>query len=455
MKKRTFFSLFFPSLLILAALLYINYLAPAITGYAAKNLASGIFVAGRTQESIEREDINFFPFNLSSNTVDYDNKVVISSFLLWSAKAIFNEGLGCTLVKDFSEESVKKLDYPNSLLHDTNLETIPWPSGDLISDTVPEGINMQKIKEIVNQVFEDSLVYKGTFAVIITYKDQIIAERYRDDLNPATRFLSWSMAKSFTNALVAILVKRGILDINIPINLDEWRDDDRKNITLNNLLQMNSGLKFNENYNKFFLPDAPSMLMKEGDMGDFAASKKLYVKPNSQWSYSSGSTNIIQDYIRTQIGNDEEYYFIPQKALFKKIGMHSIVWEPDASGTFVGSTYLYASARDYARFGLLYLHNGYWDGEQLFPENWVTYTTTPVTDSEGSYGSHFWLNQSNEFSGCPTDLFYCKGYDGQFIFIIPSKQLVVVRTGCSPNNSFDSRSFLKKIVDSIESNQIY
>ncbi len=447
--------MFFTTLLILSALLYINYLAPAITGYAAKNLASGIFVAGRTQESIEREDINFFPFNLSSNIVDYDNKVVISRFLLWSSKAIFNEGLGCTLVRDFSEESVKKLNYPNPPLHDTNLETIPWPSGDLISDTVPEGINIQKIKEIVNQVFEDSIVYKGTFAVIIIYKDQIIAERYRDDLNPATRFLSWSMAKSFTNALVGILVKRGILDINIPINLDEWRDDDRKNITLNHLLQMKSGLKFNENYNKFFLPDAPSMLMKEGDMGAFAASKKLYAKPNSQWSYSSGSTNIIQDYIRTQIHNDEEYYSIPQKYLFKKIGMHSIVWEPDASGTLVGSTYLYASARDYARFGLLYLHNGYWYGEQLFPENWVTYTTTLATDSEGNYGSHFWLNQSNKFPGCPTDLFYCEGYDGQFIFIIPSKQLVVVRTGCSPNNSFDSRIFLKKIVDSIESNQIY
>jgi CubicO group peptidase (beta-lactamase class C family) len=455
MKKRTFFFLFFTCLLILTVLLlYINYLAPAITGYAAKNLASGIFVAGRTQESIEREDINFFPFNLSSNTVDFDNKVVTSRFLLWSSKAVFNEGLGCTLIRDYSEESVKKLNYPKSLLRGSNMDTIPWPSGDLMSDTVPKGINMQEIKEIVNQVFEDSLVYKGTFAVIITYKDQIIAERYRDDLNPTTRFLSWSMAKSFTNAYVAILVKRGNLDINMPINLDEWRDDDRKNITLNNLLQMNSGLKFNEIYNKYFLPDAPSMLMKKGDMGGFAASKKLCAKPNSKWSYSSGSTNIIQDYIRTQINNDEEYYTIPQKALFQKIGMNSIVWEPDASGTLVGSTYLYASARDYVRFGLLYLHNGYWFGEQLFPENWVAYTTTPVMDSEGNYGSHFWLNQSNEFPGCPADLFYCEGYDGQFIFIIPSKQLVVVRTGCSPNNSFDSRTFVKKIVNSIESDQI-
>jgi CubicO group peptidase (beta-lactamase class C family) len=381
--------------------------------------------------------------------VDYENKKVTSRLLLWKSKALYNEGLGCTLVNDFRDEIVEKLDYPSLFLPAFNPDSIPWPAGDILGDSIPEGIDVKKINEIVSQTFEDTIRYKGTFAVTVVYKDQIVAERYRSDFSPDTRFLSWSMAKSFTNAMAGLLVKEGKVDIDKPINLRAWAVDDRKNITLNNLLHMNSGLEFHEKYSKLKLTDATTMLLKKGDMGDYAASKKLLVKPDSVWSYSSGSSNIIQYYFRLLIGNDDEYLSFPRKALFNKLGMRSVIWEPDASGTFVGSSYLYATIRDYARFGLLYLHNGNWLGEQLFPVNWVSYTTKPAKGSKGNYGSHFWLNRSGEFSGVPEDLFYCDGYDGQFIFIIPSKQLVVVRTGFSPHGSFDRHTFLKKIVDSV------
>jgi CubicO group peptidase (beta-lactamase class C family) len=451
MKRRILQSLLGVLLVLtIAVFLYINYLAHGITGYAAKNLASGIFVAGRTQESIEKEDINFFPVSFSKNLVDYDNKSVTSRFLLWKSKAVYNEGLGCTLINDFSEEAVKKLDYPPFLTPEVNPDTIPWPAGDKLSDTVPRGINIQKINELLTRVFADTLPYKGTFAVTVVYRDQIVAERYRSDFKPSTRLLSWSMAKSFTNAMVGLLVKEGKVNINSPINRKEWADDSRKNITLNNLLHMNSGLEFNEKYSKVKLTDATTMLLKNGDMGDYAAFKKLLVKPDSVWSYSSGTTNIIQDYLRSVIGKDEEYLAYPRKALFNKTGMRSVIWETDASGTFVGSSYLYATSRDYARFGLLYLHNGNWLGEQLFPDEWVKYTTSPAQGSDGKYGALLWLNLAGEFPGVPADLFYCDGYDGQYIFIIPSKQLVVVRNGCSPNDSFDQRAFLKGIADAIK-----
>ena len=298
--------------------------------------------------------------------------------------------------------------------------------------------------------FADTLPYKGTFAITIVCKDQIVAERYRSDMSSATRLLSWSMAKSFTNAMVGLMVKEGKVDINSTINRKEWVNDNRKNITLNNLLHMNSGLEFNEEYSKVKLTDATTMLLKYGDMGDYAVSKKLLSKPDSIWSYSSGTPNIIQDYLRSVIGNDEEYLSFMRKSLFSKTGMRSAIMEPDASGTFVGSSYLYATARDYARFGLLYLHNGNWLGEQLFPENWVSYTTSPANGSDGTYGALLWLNRSGVFPGVPEDLFYCDGYDGQYIFIIPSKQLVVVRCGYSPNNSFNERTFLRRIVEAIE-----
>lgn len=451
MKKRIFRSfLILLALLLTVLLLYINYIAHGITGYAAKNIASGMFVAGRTQKSIEGEDINFFPVRLSRNTVDFDKKEVTSRFLLWKSKAVFREGLGCTLVNDFPEAEVRKIVYPAVHLPEVDPDTIPWPAGDRLKDTVPAGINMQRINDLLNRVFKDTVPYRGTFAVAIVYKDHIVAERYRRDLGPANRFLSWSMAKSFTNAMVGLLSKDGKVSIDSTLHLRQWSKDSRKSITLNNLLHMNSGLEFNEKYSKLKLTDATTMLLKNGDMGGYAASKKLLVKPDSVWSYSSGSSNIVQEYMRTVAGNDPEYLAFPRKALFNETGMRSVIWETDASGTFVGSSYLYATLRDYARFGLLYLHNGNWLGKQLFPYGWVSYTAAPAKGSRGVYGAFFWLNRSAFFSGVPADMFYCDGYDGQYIFIIPSRQLVVVRTGCSPNGSFDEKRFLKEIVAAVE-----
>jgi CubicO group peptidase (beta-lactamase class C family) len=213
---------------------------------------------------------------------------------------------------------------------------------------------------------------------------------------------------------------------------------------------MNSGLEFNEGYSTVKLTDVTTMLTKKGDMGSYTASKKPLAKPDSIWNYSSGTSNLIQDYLRSVIGKDEEYLVYPRNKLFSRIGMQTAVWEPDASGTFVGSSYFYATIRDYARFGLLYLHNGNWLGEQLLPEEWVKYTTTPAKGSDGNYGAHFWINSSGEYPGVPADLFYADGHDGQFIYIIPSKHLVVVRNGFSPGDMFDDKAFLKRICDAVE-----
>jgi len=451
MKKRIFRSLFWTVIiLLLVVFAYLNYIGQAVSGYSAKGLASGVFLSGRTQESIEKEDINFSLMKFTKNKVDFEKKEVISRFLLWKSKAVYNEGLGCTLVRDFSEETVKKMDYPDMPLQKCNPDTIPWPAGDLKIDTIPTGINMSKLQSVIDQAFADTGSYKGTFGVLVVYKDQIVAERYRKDFTSSTRFLSWSMAKSFTNALVGILVKEGKVDINSPVPREEWTRDERKNITLNNLLHMNSGLAFNEEYSKLKLTDVTTMLLKEGDMADYAATKKLEFPPDSVWVYSGGSTNIVCEYIKTILGSESDYFAFPGKSLFNKIGMRSAIFEPDASGTFVGSSYIYATIHDYARFGLLYLHNGNWLGEQILPEDWVKYTTTPAHGSGGEYGAFFYLNKSGKYPGLPEDMFSCEGHDGQKIFIIPSKQLVVVRTGYSPAGTYNFTDFIKSISDSVE-----
>lgn len=251
------------------------------------------------------------------------------------------------------------------------------------------------------------------------------------------------MAKSFTHALVGLMVKKGLMKIDAPADVPQWKSDGRAKITIDNLMHMNSGLKWNEDYGN--ISNVNVMLHEAIDMGAFAAGKPLAAHPDSLWLYSSGTTNIVTSLIRKCIGNDAEYYAFPRRELFNPIGMRSAVFEVDASGTFAGSSYIYASMRDYVRFGLLYLNKGKWLGNQLLPEGWTDYAAKPANGSGGKYGAFFWLNKSGEFAGVPKDLYMCKGHDGQFIFIVPSLQLVVVRTGFSKKGDFDDRSWLAQI----------
>jgi CubicO group peptidase (beta-lactamase class C family) len=435
--------------LIAGVFFYMNPLLPIITGYSAKNLASGVFVSGRTQESMEKEDLNFSFIKYNQNKIDPVKKEVKSSFLWKTSTAVYIDGLGCSLVNDVKKKEMISRPYHQVEILPANPDTIPWPMGDLVTETKPAGINTEKLKAAMAQAFLDTIPFKGTFAVMVVYKGQIIAEKYRNDMKPSTKFLSWSMAKSISNALIGILSKEGKININDPIGFREWQNDNRKNITIGNLMHMNSGLEWNEDYGNN--SDVNNMLHKEGFMGKFALEKPLQYPIDSVWSYSSGSSNIISLIIRQTIGNDAEYYSFPRKALFNKIGMRSAVWEVDASGTFVGSSYVYATMRDYARLGLLYLNKGNWLGEQILPESWVDYCTTEAKGSKGQYGASFWINKSGiDYPDVPRDMYCSRGHNGQYIYIIPSKNLVVVRTGFSKKGTFDLNEFLSSIVKAIE-----
>ncbi len=426
-----------------------NPIVPIITGYSAKNLASGVFVAGRSQESLENNDLNFSFIKYNKNKIDYEKKEVKSSFLWHSSKAVYIDGFGCTLVNDFDKKEIFSRPYKKVKIYPENPDTIPWPAGDLVSDSIPQGVNTEKLKSAVDKAFKDTVNHKGTYAVMVVYKGQPVIERYKGNLSSDNLFLSWSMAKSITNALTGILVKDGKVDIDKPLGFTEWQNDKRKSITIKNLMHMNSGLEWNENYGN--QSDVNNMLHKEGDFGDFSLDKKAEFPIDSVWEYSSGSTNIVTYYLRQIIGNDSIYYSYPREVLFNKIGMRSAIFEVDASGTFAGSSYLYAKLRDYARFGLLYLNNGNWLGQQLLPEGWVDFSRSEANGSDGQYGAFFWLNKSGkDYPDVPRDMFCCRGHDGQYIYIIPSKNLVVVRLGFSKKGTFDYNEFLSEITNSFE-----
>jgi CubicO group peptidase (beta-lactamase class C family) len=416
---------------IIGIALYLNSLMPIITGYAAKNLASAVYVSGREPAKVENLDLNFSFIKYTRNRLDREEKSVTSRFLWGKSKAIYREGFGVTLLRDIPESTLRRNKYPSGINPSYSQDTIKWPMGNIVPDTAA-GVDLKALREISKRLITDNGYNGNAFAFMVLHKGIPVAENYKPGFNKETRLLSWSMAKSFTNALVGILVKKNGLDIYKPTGLAEWKDDERSKITLNDLMQMQSGLKWNEDYGN--RSDVTVMLHCESDMSKYAYSKPSEVAAGTKWYYSSGTTNIVSSLIRKQFDSDSAYYSFANIQLFNKIGIPDAVMETDPAGNRIGSSYLYATTRDYARFGLLYLNDGVFNSERILPEGWVRYSTTAASDSNGEYGAFFWLNKSKKYPSAPEDMFSCEGHDGQFIYILPSNDLVVVVLGYSPKS---------------------
>ncbi len=415
------------------------------TGFAAKNIASGIFIADRTQESIESLDINFFPVNLSNNVVDMENKTVTSDFFGFGQQvAVYRDGLGCTLLADFDLDEVKNQSAKSAYINlDTKNEY--WPKGSKNRNITINNVNEEKL----NKAIDAAMAQGNTRAILIAYDTLIKWEKYGAGFNENTPILGWSMSKSITSSLVGMLVKDNKLELDASAPIDEWKNDERNNITLKNLLQMNSGLKWVEDYGD--ISEATIMLYDKGDIGKYAISVPAEKKPGEEWYYSSGTTNIIQEIIKRQFDNKQNYWDWVYKDFFKRIGMNNTIMETDAAGTFIGSSYTYAPAQDWARYGLLYLQNGIWFGDTIITPEWVNFTKEIAPNSEGEYGAQFWLNQGgHELPDGPKDTYFADGYQGQRVYIIPSKKLVIVRFGISKKGEFDYNKFVSEIVDSFE-----
>jgi len=427
---------------------------PVISSYGAKNLCSCIFVAGRDEKDVKQQELGDFPLSIGTYKIDYkDSSVTGTVFGFASHKAIFRKGLGCTIVNDFSEKEIRAQHFILASAPSINTDSIPWPSGDLIrEDSSSNGVNKQQLQQVMQKAFEENDPKKisGTRAVIVLYDGKLVAEKYAPGYDVHSKMLGWSMAKSITAALIGILVKDGKLKVETSAPVPEWQkeSDPRHAITLEQLLQQTSGLDFEEDYSK--ASEATNMLFKNGDMAAFTARRQLRYTPGTAFNYSSGNSNILSRIIRQTVG-EAAYHSFPARALFYKIGMNSALLEPDASGTFIGSSFVYATARDWARFGLLYYNNGVWNGQQILPEGWVKKTSLPsAADSQKHYGYQFWLNGFDKknmskrlYPDVPADMYFADGYGGQQVYIIPSKKLVVVRLGL---HGFDENTLLKNII---------
>lgn len=422
---------------------------PIISGYSAKNACSCAFIQGRTKESINKEELGSFPLSLGSIEINYKDSSVTGTVLgMARRKAIYRGGLGCTLVNDVSEDVLRSQRFTGPVINKVS-DTIWNASGN--ADSL--SINKTKLDEAISLLFQEQYNNKPllTKAVLVVYKNKIIAEKYGAGYDQNSMFLGWSMAKSITAALVGILFKQGKLSPEQPAPVDIWQQDDRRQITIENLLQQTSGLNFKEDYSSY--SSATNMLFNKGDMAGYVETLPSKVKPGTEFYYSSGNSNILSGIVRSTVG-DKDYHSFLYRELFHKLGMYHSVMEPDASGTFVGSSYIWASARDYAKFGMLYLNDGVWNDGRILPEGWVKKTTTaPNANRLKNYGYQFWLNgfdekkpSQKEFPQMPADFFYADGYGGQRIYIVPSLQLVAVRLGL---NKFDEQRFLSLLMDAV------
>jgi CubicO group peptidase (beta-lactamase class C family) len=427
---------------------------PIISGYGTKNMASAIYLQHRKPADIIKEDLADFPISLATYTInEKDSSVTGSVWGLAKRKAIYRKGLGCTLINDVSEAEVRNQHFNLPSFVPLNRDDIPWPYGNKITDSISAKINKPALKQAIANAMEATVNGKPAFtrAVVVLYDGNIAGEQYAPGFDKNTVMLGWSVSKSITGALIGILVQKGKLKTEAPCPVPEWQHTDKEKITLKQLLQQTSGLDFTENYTTPC--EVTNMLFKKGDMAAFTAGLPLKYKPGTVFNYSSGNTNILSRIIRHTVG-DSLYAAFPYEALFHKINVYSMQLEPDASGTYIGSSYSYATARDFARFGLLYYNKGVWNGEQILPANWVKESVAPAAaDKLKHYGYQFWLNGYSEkeagkplFPDVPADLFYASGFGGQNIYIIPSKKLVVVRTGL---RKLDENKFLKEIIQSI------
>lgn len=415
---------------LVGAALYINPLLPIITGYNAKHLCSSVFISNRTQKSVEELDLNFFPVKYASNDVNFTDSTVTSRFLWGKSVAVFRKGTGSVLVREASIEVVKRQTFTNRF--NLNADTAMWPMGNRMARFDDVGLQ-NRVAAIGGNVMNGKRYGGHIFAFLVMHRGEVVAEKYGVGINSSTRLLGWSMAKSFTNALVGSLVAAGIADISKPTGLKEWQNDARRKITVNDLLRMQSGLEWNENYGT--RSDVTQMLYCHGNAAKYAIGKPLQYPIATKWSYSSGSTNIACYWARQQFKSDSALYAFAYSNLFNRIGMQNAILESDESGVPVGSSYIYATARDYARFALLYLQDGVFNGQQILPKGWVKYTATTTACSEGAYGASFWKLGKKRTEALPSDFMSCEGHDGQYIVMIPSEQLAIVVLGYSPRSS--------------------
>jgi len=430
-----------------------------LSAYKAKILCSGFFVAHRPVSDVLATDLALDSHRwltaIPANC-DLARREVRAG---WGAPlqgiASFRPGAGCTLIYPALGPAVTAA--PSEAVDAVR----PLPSGEEepLPVALDSGLNAE-LNRLMAPAFDDEAdpIPPRTRAIVILHRDRIVAERYAHGFGPETPLAGWSMAKTALNALTGVLVQQGVFALTDVAPVPEWAgsDDPRGRITIGQLLRMTSGLRFSETY-RDPLEDVLQMLFVRADSAAFAAAQPLDAPPGSRWQYSGGTSNILGRLLRARL-DPTGFADAPRRLLFDPLGMRTATLERDAAGNYVASSFMYASARDWARLGLLFLHDGVWRGRRLLPEGWVAYSRTPTLQSpNGEFGAHLWLRVPPYYqdpagpAALPDDAFHAIGHEGQFVSVIPSRRLVVARLGLTRHaHAWRHDRFLAQVIAAVD-----
>ncbi len=438
MKKLIFFLFFVLILFGIAGYKFYPQLEVA-TGYAAKIACSNYF-QGRELEEIKEIDLAEFPLNLVTLELDKAKAEVNSSLLGLKPKtAIYRRGLGCTLLKGEDDFHIER----HSFFQDKKQQ----PSTILPASSLARQ-RKDKLEEIKTLAMDARGIWdKKTTSLMIVYRDSLVAEFYANGFTSETEILGWSMTKSVCSLMAGAMVQDGLLNIHEDNLYPAWENDDRQNISLANLLKMNSGLSWQEEYAS--ISDITQGLFMEEDIVSYARNKQLDNKIGQEWKYASGTTNLISGLMRRKFEAYQDYLNYPQQRLFQPLGIQHATIETDEAGNYIMSSYMFAKTRDWAKLGLLCLHQGQWNGTALIDSSYMEWALSSST-ADPNYGAQFWLNTNQkDYPSAPEDAYKFSGYNGQYVIIIPSKELVIVRTGLSKGPPFDMDKVIGAVIDLI------
>lgn len=433
------------------------------TGSAAHDLCSEVFVAHQDPDRIFAESLAPRPgFRIVAPaifwSVDHERQTTRAALLgAFVSRAQFRDGIGCTLVFD-SDPVTSASANPLRTTGSSDEQTAATP---LLGALAPAGI-VEPADQRLRKALDDAFVeaehapHHWTSAVVVMHDGKIVAERYAPGIDSATPLLGFSMTKSVTNALIGILVQKGRLSVGWAAPVPAWQasGDPRQRITIEQLLRMESGLDLDETGTGF--DPSNQMLYDEPDMADFAARAALIAPPATRWHYSSASTQLLARIVRDTVGGTGvAVQQFARRELFAPLGMEHVTLEMDRTGTPIGSHYMLASARDWARLGWLYAEDGVLAGQRILPEGWARYSATPTLDTD--YGAGFWTNAGQHphalwrvEHGMPVDSFFASGNLGQRIAILPSQHLVVVRTGFDQGPDYDIAGFVRLVAACVD-----
>ena len=415
-------------------------------GVQAILMCNGLFTSNRSLELVFEQELAYLPQPIGTvkggdYQIDWERKTVAIGVPggIPVMRAAFRKGLGCViLAPDQTFEELDDLPILDTPPLGGNPATIPWPDGDQIGNLpFPTGINKDALKAASDWAFERESTEQVTLSLLVVHKGQIIHERYAPGVDMHTKTRTWSTAKSIAVTLIGMLADEGKLALDEPLGL-EWlpkvaspETDPRSEITLRHVLNMSSGLYTVDNRRMEYATGSGLAYWAGASSVNGALNRGLIRKPGTYWDYENYDTILGVLAMKNALGDHKTYMEFPRKALLDRIGMRNTLLSTDRFGDFILSSQVYTNARDLARFGLLYLQNGVWNGERLLSEKWIEFVRTPApatADRGNMYGGQWWL-VPDERTDVPKDAYSTAGNRGQYVIIVPSHDLVIVRRG--------------------------